>query len=70
MTRPGTEPWSPGPLPNTLLIRPIIRIRYSPAKLDNRVSQNLQDIRRSQKVYRGYHEKLESGIDNRKKKLS
>ena len=23
MTRPGIEPWSPGPLANTLLIRPI-----------------------------------------------
>ena len=23
MTRPGIEPWSPGPLANTLLIRPM-----------------------------------------------
>ena len=26
MTRPGIEPWSPGPLANTLLIRPMAQL--------------------------------------------
>ena len=33
-------------------------------------SQKVQDIRLSHKVYRENHEKLESGIDSRRKKLS
>ena len=43
---------------------------YGPAKLYNRLPQNVQNIRRSHKVYREYHVKLESGIDSRSIKLS
>ena len=39
-------------------------------KLDFTLSQNVQDIRRSYKVYREKHGNLESGIDSRRKKLS
>ena len=35
-----------------------------------KVAQNVQDIRRSGKVYREYHGTLASGIDSRKKKHS
>ena len=41
-----------------------------PTKLDNRLSKNVQDIRRSNKVYREYHEKLESRTDSRRKKFT
>ena len=44
-------------------------IWYSQTKMDNRLSLNIQDIRRSHKVYREYHGKLESRTDNRWKKL-
>ena len=43
-------------------------IIYGPAKLDNRLSQNVLDIRRSHKVYRKYHRNLVNGIDGRRKK--
>ena len=38
--------------------------------MENRQSQNVPDVRQSHKVYREYHEKLESGIDSRRKNLS
>ena len=40
------------------------------AKLDNRLFQNIQDIRRSQKLYRENNGNLGSGIDRRRKKFS
>ena len=43
---------------------------YGPVKQDNRMFQNVQNIRQCQKVYRGNHKKLESRNDNRKKKLN
>ena len=45
-------------------------IRYGPAKLNNRLSQNVQNIQRSHKVHRENHEKQESGTESRRKKLS
>ena len=45
-------------------------IWYDPAMLDNRLSQNVQDIRLSHKVYGKYHRKLESRTDCRRKKLN
>ena len=44
-------------------------IRYGPSHLDNRLFQNVQNIWRSHKVYRGNHEKLESGIDSYRKNI-
>ena len=41
-----------------------------PAKQDNKLPQNVQDISRSHKLYRENYEKLESGIDIRREKLS
>ena len=38
-------------------------------KLDERLSQNVQNTRQSHKVYRENHGKLESKIDSRRKKL-
>ena len=43
---------------------------YCSAKLDNRLSPNVQDIRRSHKVYQKYHGKLESRTDSRRKKFN
>ena len=40
------------------------------AELDNKQSQNVQDIRRSHKLYRENHWNLESGVDSRKKRLN
>ena len=40
------------------------------AKLDNKLPQNVQNITWSHKLYRENHEKLESGIDSRRKTLS
>ena len=45
----------------------IRNIWYSPAKLDNWLSQSVQNIRRSH-VYRGNHEKLNIGTNNRREK--
>ena len=45
-------------------------IRYDPSKLDYRLSENVQNIRRSHKVYRPNHRKLESGTDSNRKKFS
>ena len=45
-------------------------IWYGPTKLDDRLSQNVQDIRRSDKFYREYHEKLENQTDSRRKKFN
>ena len=45
-------------------------ILYGPAKLDDRLYQNVQDTRRRHKVYRENHEKLASGIDSQRKKFS
>ena len=45
-------------------------IWYGPAKMNNRLSKNVQDIRWSHKVYRKYHGKLESLTDSRREKLS
>ena len=39
-------------------------------KLDNKWSQNVQNNRRSHKLYRENHGNLESGIDTREKKFS
>ena len=44
-------------------------IWYDSAKIDNKLSQNVQNITWSHKLYRENHEKLESGIDSRRKKL-
>ena len=46
------------------------RIWYGPTKLDNKLPQNVQNIRQSHKPYRENHENLESGIDSRREKLS
>ena len=40
------------------------------SKLDNRLSQNVQHIWQSYKVYREKYGKLESGIDSRRKSLA
>ena len=45
-------------------------IWYGPTKLDNKLSQNVQNIRRSHKLYREHHENPESGIDSRREKLN
>ena len=45
-------------------------IWYGPAKLDNKLPQNVQDIRSSHKLYRENYENLKSGIDSRRAKLS
>ena len=37
-------------------------IWYGPAKLDNKLPQNVQNIRQSHKLYRENHENLESGL--------
>ena len=44
-------------------------IWYGSAKLDNKLPQNVQNIRGIDKLYRGNHENLEHGIDSRRKKL-
>ena len=44
-------------------------IWYGPARLDNKLPQNVQNITWSHKLYRENHENLESGIDSRRKKL-
>ena len=44
-------------------------IWYGSAKLDNKVSQNVQNIAWSQKLHRENHKNLESWIDSRRKKL-
>ena len=45
-------------------------IWHGPAKLDNKLPQNVQIIRWSHKFYRENHENLEIGVDSRRKKLS
>ena len=45
-------------------------IWYGSTKLDNKLSQNVQNITWSHKLYRENHENLQSGIDSRRKKLS
>ena len=45
-------------------------IWYSPAKLDDKLPQNVQNIKWSHRLYRENHENLESGIDSRREKLS
>ena len=45
-------------------------IWYGSAKLNNKLPQNVQNITWSHKHYRENHENLESGVDNRRKKLS
>ena len=45
-------------------------IWYGLAKLDNKLPQNVQNIRWSNKLYQENHENLESGIDSRREKLS
>ena len=45
-------------------------IWYGSTKLDNTLSQNLQNITRSHKLHRKDHANLESGTDSRRKKLS
>ena len=44
-------------------------IWHGPAKLNNKLPQNVQYIRWSHKLYRENHENLESGIDSRRGKL-
>ena len=44
-------------------------IWYGIAKLDNKPSQNVQDIRQSHKFYRENYENLESGNDSKNEKL-
>ena len=44
-------------------------IQYGHAKWESRQSHNVQDMRRRNKVYQEYLEKLESGIDSRRKRL-
>ena len=41
-------------------------IRYSPAKLNNRLLQNVQDGWQSHKIHHENHERLKSGIDSRR----
>ena len=43
---------------------------YGHTKLNNRLSQNVQDTQQSHKVYRENYEKQESVTDSRRKKLS
>ena len=43
---------------------------YGSTKLDKKLPQIIQNIRRSRKLYREKHENLESEIDSRRKKLS
>ena len=43
---------------------------HGTAKLDHKLPQNGQDIRRSHKLYRENYEILEIGIDSRREKLS
>ena len=45
-------------------------ILYGPTKLDNKLSQNVQNIRWSHKLYRENHQNLVSEIDSRREKLS
>ena len=45
-------------------------IWYGPTKLDNTLSQNVQNITWSHKLHRKDHANLESGADSRRKKLS
>ena len=45
-------------------------IWHGSAKLDNKLLQNVQNIRCSHKPYRENHKNLESGIDSRRKVLS
>ena len=45
-------------------------MRYGPTKLDNRLSKNIQDIWRSNKVHQVKNEKLETWTNSRRKKLS
>ena len=44
-------------------------LRYSLAKLDNKLLPNVQNIRRYHKLYQENHENLEIGIDSRRKKF-
>ena len=44
-------------------------IWYGSTKLDNKLSQNVQNITRNHKLHRKKHEKLESWINSRRKKL-
>ena len=44
-------------------------IWYSTSKLDNKLPQNVQDIRWSHEHYRENHENLESRIDSKREKL-
>ena len=44
-------------------------IWYGSAKLDNKLSQNVQNITQNHKLHRKNHEKLDSWINNRRKKL-
>ena len=43
-------------------------IWYGSSKLDNKLSQNIQNITRSHKLHRKKHEKLESWINSRRKR--
>ena len=43
---------------------------YGPANLDNRVSENTQNIQKHRKLHHEYQGKLEGGIDNRKTNLN
>ena len=44
-------------------------IWYGSAKLDNKISQNVHNITQSRKLHRNSHEKLDSWINSRRKKL-
>ena len=44
-------------------------ISYGPVKLDDKLPQNVQNIRWSHELYRENHENLESGIDSRREKF-
>ena len=44
-------------------------IWYGSTKLDNKLSQNVKNITRSHKLHRKKHEKLQSWINSRRKKL-
>ena len=45
-------------------------IWYDHTKLDNRLSQNIQDLWQSQNIYWEYNGKLESGTNRKRKKIS
>ena len=44
-------------------------VQYGPTKLDNKLSENVQDIKQSHKLYRENYENLENWIGSKKENL-